>query len=151
MKKHSVKISKPLELMGINHEMDNALLYQQDMFENSLKIECPICGLHIESESIRHHFYEHGLNNYDILDKQLIENSKIICPICKTPNKKPLKGHMRSVHYELLNKFANGIYETPNTKMKREEEMKMKRKTKEKWKFKRIFVQGGLPSLGKKR
>ena len=123
---------------------------KQETFELSLKIECPFCKKQISVGAIKPHLYTHKLNNYEIEELKILEISQRVCPLCDKAFRRPLKGHFRKMHFSRLNKFANGIYETEHTILKRKQDQQIKNEVNAKIRFRKLFVQGGLPSLGKK-
>ncbi len=121
-------------------------------YENERYIKCPICFKTLLNRNLRSHFYEHGLNNYQIIDFMKNKHIQIKCPYCSIflANKIEFKKHLRKEHPEKLSRIALGAYHTETTIEKMKQYEKDKTIEKEIRRFEQRFVSGGLPSLGKK-
>ena len=116
---------------------------KQKIFEQSLKVICPLCKKAIIKRNIQSHLRQHLAGGDESAQKFIDNDLPVICPFCGISHVN-LSRHLKENHPHELGYWAKGLYDSDKSKIER----KTAKETKQ---FKAKFVQGGAPSLGKGR
>jgi hypothetical protein len=116
---------------------------KQKVFEQSLRVICPLCKKAIIKRNIQSHLQQHLLGGDESAKKFIDCNFPVICPFCGVSIGKLAK-HLKEKHPHALGYWAKGLYDSDKSKKERKVVQESKR-------WKANFVQGGAPSLGKSR